>query len=207
MRQPSLPRRRKQGGFIQGVILFALALIAVVIGVFSTSNSSVDTRTDREEARLNAALLLKVGSDIQDSVNRAMADQRDISGMQLVPAQAGNGFFLWDPAVRYGSAPTLPTSLRADRTQAPEWTVAYAAFASQGSGTTEQVIELSNVSAEVCRRLNASVQGVAYTPGGNIPADLAAVAALPQLQGCYGTDATTTFYRVVSVDVEGPVQP
>lgn len=203
MRQPSLPRRRRQGGFIQGVILFALALIAVVIGVFSTSNSSVDTRTDREEARLNAALLLKVGSDIQDSVNRAVADQRDIATMVMINPPGDGRFFLWDPVVRYGSAPTLPITLRADRAVVPVWSVAYEQFTGQGSDTTEQVVQLSNVSDEVCRRLNASAQGVPYDPAADIPLTLAAVAALPRLQGCFAG----TFYRVVSMDVAAPVAP
>ncbi len=202
MRQPSLPRRRRQGGFIQGVILFALALIAVVIGVFSTSNSSVDTRTDREEARLNAALLLKVGSDLQDSVNRAVADQRDIATMVLTNPPGNGRFFLWDPVVRYGSAPTLPITLRANRAAVPAWSVAYAAFTGQGSNITEQVVQLSNVSDEVCRRLNASAEGIAYNPAAPIPAGLNEVAALPRLQGCFAN----TFYRVVSMDVAAPAE-
>ena len=63
-----------QGGFIQGAILFALVIIAVVVAAFSLANRDSQNNADTEQARVNASYVLKVGNDLQSAVNRAIAD-------------------------------------------------------------------------------------------------------------------------------------
>ena len=66
--------RRRQGGFIQGAILFALVIIAVVVAAFSLANRDSQSSADTEQARVNASFVLKVGNDLQTGINRAVAD-------------------------------------------------------------------------------------------------------------------------------------
>ena len=74
LRNNGFAPHRRQGGFIQGAILFALVIIAVVVAAFSLANRDNQTSADTEQARVNASFMLKVGNDLQSAVSRAIAD-------------------------------------------------------------------------------------------------------------------------------------
>jgi hypothetical protein len=110
---------RKQGGFIQGAILFALVIIAVVVAAFSLANRDSQNSADTEQARVNASYVLKVGNDIQTAVNRAIADgmaPSDVNAnLLLMGATAAPALSIFDPDVKYLVRPQFPkTALQVD---------------------------------------------------------------------------------------------
>ncbi len=203
LRNSGFAPRRRQGGFIQGAILFALVIIAVVVAAFSLANQDNQTSADAEEAKINATYVLKVGNDLQNGVNRAIADGVD-------PAQANTQILfsatststavaLWDPALRYlASEPRFPVSVREAPATPPgfEWP-APTAVSGAGSGGSEQIVEIRGIAESVCRRINNVVNAEVVTA--TIPATLTAAAGLGWREGCHA-DNDNTYFRVVVVD-------
>jgi hypothetical protein len=74
LRNSGFAPHRRQGGFIQGAILFALVIIAVVVAAFSLANRDSNNSADTEQARVNASFVMKAGNDIQTALSRAVAD-------------------------------------------------------------------------------------------------------------------------------------
>jgi hypothetical protein len=103
---------RRQGGFIQGTILFALAILGVIIAAFAVSNSGSSTNTDNERDRVNAGVIIKMGTDLQDTVSRAASDNFQPANMLLastLPSSPPAGSIaLFDSAYRYGTKPVPP---------------------------------------------------------------------------------------------------
>ncbi len=202
---------RRQGGFIQGAILFALVIIAVVVAAFSLANQDNQTNADSEEARVNATYVLKVGNDVQAAINRAIADgvaPAEVHDDITFTATSATGKVgLWDPDLRYlSAAPRFPASAQSG-TLAPAlvWVAAPLSTGAGGAGL-EQVVQLENVNRAVCWRINNVANGT--VPNAAPPANLAAATtggtpALLWREGCFGNnDAATahTYFRVVVVD-------
>ena len=102
---------RRQGGFIQGTILFALAILGVIIAAFAVSNTGSNTNTDTERDRVNAGVVIKSGSDLQDAVARAMADNWQPSVITLdstVTTAVPTDLYLFDSRYKYGVEPRVP---------------------------------------------------------------------------------------------------
>ena len=70
MNTNSLPQR----GFIQGAIIFALALIAVIIAVLSSGTSDNADQLSREQAKQQAGQIISGGAKIYSGYLRAQAD-------------------------------------------------------------------------------------------------------------------------------------
>ena len=62
-------------GFIQGVLLFGIALLAVVIAAFSFSNKSSSNSTAAEEAKTYAATIVSHGNAIKSATERFRLDR------------------------------------------------------------------------------------------------------------------------------------
>ena len=196
----STSHRARQGGFIQGAILFALALIGILVAAFATSNQGVSTQTDSEEARVNASLLIKAGSDVQDAINRAVADRIDLGQIVVATTATAPEIALFDPALRFGSLPVLSAEVAFDGDAASlVWSERTAAITDVGNTETDLIVELAGVSQVVCRRIEAAVQNLPFNPTTALPT------AIPdeRREGCIAAAATgtATYYRVVSVDV------
>jgi hypothetical protein len=201
--------RRRQGGFIQGAILFALVIIAVVVAAFSLANRDSQSSADSEQARVNASFVLKVGNDLQTGVNRAIADgfpAKDLATkMVFITAEEGE-LNLFDSTLKYLIRPQFPTTALQDPEAqpfdeaAPEVTFSTAAVDGAGSDDLETIIEVANLKEDVCKRINVTTNGKLVTdaPDGTV----AAAAALGKREGCAGSGSAFSYFRVVATDTE-----
>jgi hypothetical protein len=202
---------RKQGGFIQGAILFALVIIAVVVAAFSLANRDSQNNADTEHARVNASYVLKVGNDIQTAVNRAIADgmaPSDVNAnLLLMGATAAPALSIFDPDVKYLVRPQFPkTALQVDdqpftstvTARQPNW--ALSAITGVGGNDKELVLQIPNIKQIVCQRINASANGLIVVAAP--PADLAAIATAGYREGCFGSGTTFTYFRTVVTDAQ-----
>jgi hypothetical protein len=212
--------RRRQGGFIQGAILFALVIIAVVVAAFSLANRDSQSSADTEQARVNASFVLKVGNDLQTGVNRAIADglspdKLTSSGVVFDQnASTATALNLFDVNLKYVVRPQFPpTALNAADTAQPfagsdgagtGATAAWAAKAVTGAGGTnrEAIITVPGLKPDVCKRINVTANGTLVTA--DLPADLAGTPATWR-EGCFGTNSSAgTYFRVVATDALAP---
>jgi hypothetical protein len=198
---------RRQGGFIQGAILFALVIIAVVVAAFSLASQDNQTNADSEEARVNATYVLKVGTDIGSAVNRAIADgvSPAVANTQITFTNASDSIAvgLWDPQLRYLSAePRFPDAALAVSGVDPVYSwVAPVALAGIGAAGVEQVVQIDGIATAVCQRVNNIVNGLVVSAPlpGTLPA-AAAVDGVSWREGCIAGVDAGTYFRVVVVD-------
>lgn len=205
--------RRRQGGFIQGAILFALVIIAVVVAAFSLANRDSQSSADSEQARVNASFVLKVGNDIQTGVNRAVADglQPDqlVSKLGLAKAAPTGGLVLFDPTLKYMVRPQFPpTALASSSTAQPfigsdgDGTGATASLVATAAGLTgvggslkEVIVKVPGLKKDVCSRINVTTNGALVTD--TIPT------SITTREGCADESGVYTYYRVVATDAGG----
>jgi len=224
-----LAPRRRQGGFIQGAILFALVIIAVVVAAFSLANRDNQSSADTEQARVNATFVLKVGNDLQSAINRAIADgllPAEISTKVKFDASSSSNTVLnlFDQDLKYLARPEFPaTALATSSTRQPflgtgGGTNATASFATDkslnnvGGSGLEVIVQVPGLAKAVCQRINTTVNGdlVTATP----PATFGAATDTGSTnrgwrEGCFG-DGTVpyTYFRAVVTDaVAAPVVP
>lgn len=209
--------RRRQGGFIQGAILFALVIIAVVVAAFSLANRDSQNNADTEQARVNATFVLKVGNDLQSAVNRAIADgmlPADVSTKIKLDQSTSSGSVvnLFDPNLKYLTRPEFPASALSGTTQPFRGTDGVGTGALAGFETdtalnnvgsvsgAEAIIKFSGIKEEVCKRVNTTVNGTLVTA--SPPATLSAAVGGTNLwrEGCYGSSPTFTYFRAVVTD-------
>jgi len=208
--------RRRQGGFIQGAILFALVIIAVVVAAFSLANRDSTNNADNEQARVNASFVLKVGSDMQTGINRAIADGFPSAGIPtklILLADQGaaeDQLSLFDPTLRYVSRPQFPPTALDDAATQPfeagaagDLKVSFdATQAIIGVGEddlADVLLLVPNLRQDVCRRINVSANSA--LPTATPPASATEVSG--RREGCYAASATSagTYFRVVATDV------
>ena len=201
--------RRRQGGFIQGAILFALVIIAVVVAAFSLANRDSQSSADSEQARVNASFVLKVGNDLQTGVNRAIADgfpAKDVKGKLVFKTAATGELDLFDSTLKYLIRPQFPTTALQDSAKQPfDATTPLASFSAvkvegAGSSDKETIIEVSNLKEDVCKRINVTTNGKLVTDAPD--STLAAAAALGKREGCFGSGTSFSYFRVVATDTE-----
>jgi hypothetical protein len=208
LRNSGFAPHRRQGGFIQGAILFALVIIAVVVAAFSLANRDNQTSADTEQARVNASFVLKVGNDLQSAVSRAIADgaKPDSVTTDLVfsdtssPTTVG----LFDPALRYLSQPSYPeTALDNPNAVNPityEWLDPSVAITGVGGPATEAILTVGGLDTAVCQRINTTANGELVTA--DLPLTVAAaIADSNWREGCV---AGGTYFRAVVTDAGTP---
>ena len=201
--------RRRQGGFIQGAILFALVIIAVVVAAFSLANRDSQSSADSEQARVNASFVLKVGNDLQTGVNRAIADgfpAKDVKGKLVFKTASTGELDLFDSTLKYLIRPQFPTTaLQVPANQPFDATTPLATFSANvvvgaGSGDKETIISVSNLKEDVCKRINVTTNGKLVTDAPD--ATVAAAALLGKREGCVGSGTSFSYFRVVATDTE-----
>jgi hypothetical protein len=209
--------RRRQGGFIQGAILFALVIIAVVVAAFSLANRDSQGSADTEQARVNASFVLSVGNNLQTGVSRAIADgllpsQLTSAGTLLnQTASSSTALNLFDPNLKYIVRPPFPpTALFAADTVQPfagsdnagtgataNWTSK--AVTGAGGANLEAIIQIPGLKPEVCKRINVTANNVLVTAA--LPTALTDTTIASWREGCFGTDtASGTYFRVMATD-------
>ena len=213
--------RRRQGGFIQGAILFALVIIAVVVAAFSLANRDSQSSADTEQARVNASFMLKVGNDIQTGVNRALADGLTSDKLTATgvlfnqTASSASALNLFDSNLKYVVRPQFPpTALFAATTVQPfagsdgagtGATAAWTSKAVTGAGGTnlEAIVTIPGLKPDVCKRINVTANGTLVTA--DLPAALTDTDIATWREGCFGTNTTAgTYFRVVATDAITP---
>ena len=217
-----LAPRRRQGGFIQGAILFALVIIAVVVAAFSLANRDNQSSADTEQARVNATFVLKVGNDLQSAINRAIADgllPAEISTKVKFDASASSSSVLnlFDQDLKYLARPEFPATALATSAVQPflgtsGGTGATAVFATDkalnnvGGTGKEVIVQVPGLAKAVCQRINTTVNGDLVT--GTPPASFANATDISGSnrgwrEGCFGVGDTTTpytYFRAVVTD-------
>ena len=217
--------RRRQGGFIQGAILFALVIIAVVVAAFSLANRDSQSSADTEQARVNASFVLKVGNDLQTGINRAIAD--GLTPDKLVAANVlfddtasdGDVLNLFDDTLKYMVRPQFPpTALASASTVQPfagddgagaNATAAWDKKAVTGAGGSneEAIITVPGLKLDVCKRINVTSNNVLVTAAP--PTALTDTAAAEWREGCFGPGTASgshTYFRVVATDAFVPAE-
>lgn len=215
--------RRRQGGFIQGAILFALVIIAVVVAAFSLANRDSQSSADTEQARVNASFVLKVGNDLQTGINRAIAD--GLTPDKLVAsgvlfdngASTSSAVNLFDATLKYMVRPQFPpTALASSTTVQPfagkdgvgeEATAKWAKKAVTGAGGSnlEAIVEVPGIKLDVCKRINVTSNNALVTA--DVPSSLTDTTIPTWREGCYGPGTASgshTYFRVVATDVFTP---
>jgi hypothetical protein len=208
--------RRRQGGFIQGAILFALVIIAVVVAAFSLANRDSQSSADTEQARVNASFVLKVGNDLQTGVNRAIADgfaPANVAGKLKLnnAASSGADLNLFDSTLKYMVRPQFPSTALVTAGTQPLADAATNSGALQetavtgvGGAAKDAIITIAGLKPEVCRRINVTANNVLVTAA--MPTAINTGDSVGWREGCFGdkadsTATTGTYFRVVATDV------
>jgi hypothetical protein len=203
--------RRRQGGFIQGAILFALVIIAVVVAAFSLANRDSQSSADTEQARVNASFVLKVGNDLQTGINRAIADGFNPANLEdnMVFNNGdsdGETLNLFEENLKYIVRPQFPTTaLLPDGEQpfrdATENDVAWVVQAITDAGDAAQdeaIITVTGLREDVCKRINVTANGVLVSA--DVPETVGGEDG-EWREGCFAGETGFTYFRVVATDV------
>lgn len=211
--KPRLPagQARHEQGFVQGVLLFALAVLVAIIAAFAFANNGNQSSSERENAKVTATVLMKQASDVQDAVSRFISDGQSLmylcvtSGVSgtVAPGETSSGncgadvantpVDLWSTANGYITPPGPPPA--AFKSSEPDRTWKYANFSTAGrtlvtSATAPgyySFMEANNVDKKVCQAINRLLNiGFPFTK------------IESQKEMCYvGSTAETFVYRKV----------
>lgn len=166
---------RHQRGFIQGAILVGLALLVLVVAGFSMANRDAAATTNKEEARLNAAVMLKQSVDLKDAIYRAVSDNANPSTLASLKS---NGYLT--------EVPTAPRDSATNSTPVYTDTVYTAALNGSGSASNEVYFVATPVSDEVCKRINGALYNTPTVPPASDAVINAATGAVTLANGWVG---------------------
>jgi len=211
----SVPSQQK--GFIQGAILFGIALLTAVIGGFAMANRTPTSQTSTEQAKVNASVFLKQGADISEGVARFAFDGGNVSSMTFSSSTGG----LFEPAKQYALVQRGPSAayggsapVNSDNYQAGSYAL-NTAVKVPSVGTSGYGIAVSTVFADLgtCRRINNMLYGRSITLdppvynvdasiwiGGDDGIDLTGIGAITGwTEGCLttGTSGNYVYFKVV----------
>lgn len=143
--------RRRQGGFAIAYVLVAVALIGVMFAFFSRSSNSATPQATLETSRINAASVIKIGTDLQYAAVRYGAVY-NLASMTLTTT-TGTG--LYDPALGLATAVALPAQVFASGTVG-DFVVNTTDINVTNIGTSgaEIALALPGVAAQVCSAIN-----------------------------------------------------
>lgn len=206
-------------GFIQGVLLFGIALLAVVIAAFSSSNKSVSNSTDSEQAKTVAATIITHGGSLKVAIERFRIDRGDLNTMDF-SSTFPNGLFnttdsfvsqLTVPGFAYVSG-TAPTG------NSPQQNGSYylrsgTNISVGGNSNVSHLVSTTGLTQRTCQRINVSLHGSTFIS--TIPATTAGTVAdfqggagaitIPTFtsvnnleEGCVSVNGTHVYFKVVS---------
>jgi type II secretory pathway pseudopilin PulG len=183
--------RQRQGGFAIAYVLVAVALIGVMFAFFSRSSNSATPQATLETSRINAASVIKIGTDLREAAVRYGA----VYNLASMTLDTTTGTGLYDPALGLATHVGLPAQAFASGT-AGDFAVNTAAINVTGLGTTgaEIAITLSGVSAQVCSGVNNILYGDTFNT--TIPSSVGS-----RMEGCatltIGTTSSNVYYKVI----------
>ncbi len=153
--------QRGQAGFIQGVLLFGIALLAVVIAAFSFSNRGSSNSTATEEAKVYASTIISHGAALKDAVQRFKADRGDLVYMHFLSADT-NGNALFNTTDNFIAPLTVQPKAY---TTAPNNTVTttkngpYYYVKGTVAGVPARIATTGPLQKATCQRLNLTLHG------------------------------------------------
>lgn len=177
--QPRL--HQQQAGFIQAALLFGIALMTAILGGFALANRSPTSQTDDEQAKVNASVVLKQGSDLRDGVARFASDNgaTSVQNVATLDFSAVSPVGLFDAAARYASpqimptstfataqgTPTVPSTSTAGSVRAGHWFLNQQAVGNGiGTGSPDPMVVLPDLQLKVCQRINRLLYGSSTIP-------------------------------------------
>ena len=210
--KPRLPagQARNEQGFVQGVLLFALAVLVAIIAAFAFANNGNQSSSERENAKVTATVLMKQASDVQDAVSRFISDGQSLmylcvtSGVSATvsPGTVSTGncaadvantpVDLWSQANGYISPPEAPAAAFKSNEAARNWK--YANFSADGRTLTASAtdpgsyafMEANNVDKKVCQAISRLLNH-----------DFPFTKDERRKEQCYSSGADTYVYRKV----------
>ncbi|HEX4879497.1 MAG TPA: hypothetical protein VFV39_06605 [Limnobacter sp.] len=210
-------KHTRQQGFIQAALLFGIALMTAILGGFALANRSPTSQTDTEQAKVNASVILKQGSDLRDGVGRYASDFGASAVINTLDFSATANTGLFDPAARYASPQIMPSSAFAGAKTIASPSAAAAGHwhlnkATPGnglaSGAADPMVALVDIREDVCGRVNTLLYGSNTIPTtgaaatawtGGTDAGLSGVAGVSGWpEGCIETsDGDFVYFKVV----------
>lgn len=209
----------KQQGFIQAALLFGIALMTAILGGFALANRSPTSQTDVEQAKVNASVILKQGSDLRDGVGRYASDFGASAVLSTLDFSADAGIGLFDPQARYASPQVMPSSTfnGAKTIETPttgalvagHWHLNKATPGNNlGTGAPDPLVALVDIREDVCGRVNNLLYGSTAIPvaanatttwAGGTDAGISGVAAVEGWpEGCIETsDGDFVYFKAV----------
>lgn len=208
-RSGSFPREQ---GFVQGVLLFALAVLVAIIAAFAFANNSNNSSSERESAKVTATVLMKQAADVQDAVSRYVSDGMSLkylcvtSGVSAVAANTTEGnncnndttslaVDLFTSANGYITPPVPPDAAFEAGTDAGLRNFRYKDLSLAGRALSVTGVppgnyaymEATNIDKKVCQAINR-VLGLAF------PYDETSATK----EQCYGATAPYTYRKVIA---------
>jgi len=206
-----LSRQSHQQGFIQGAIIFALALVAIIIATFSSGASDTADNVNKEQAKAFAGQTISAGAKIETAYFRAQADRRvpfdgGIADTNLlVKASAGSIRGAEWSLASYAQFPNLDNTMFRNNTPG-NWSVVAHNFGV--TNTNSVVVELNNLQQSVCTAINqkltlkigsfaaASTLTRAQVASNNFQKLLTELGSTP-IEGCYNNSSSYTYFKVL----------
>lgn len=150
----------KQRGFIQNLIIPGVILLGIVLGAFALMSSSSNGGGEKEQASVYAAQILAQGVVLKEGIQRANGDGIPVATIagdlqaNLVTAGYVTG--------------TLPAAPAGSQSTATAWSLSSGAIAltdgqatpaDLGTSAKDDVLLLTNVTRDVCIRINNKLYG------------------------------------------------
>jgi hypothetical protein len=169
IRHPGRPSgRQPQAGFIQGVLLFGIALLAVVIAAFSFSNKSSSNSTAAEEAKTYASTIAAHGNALKTAADRFRSDRGELTraNMDFNTTAATGLFNPVDLFITSGTlviqpqaflTPATPPAALVSDTQNGHFFLKRTGIITVGGNNILMIATAGPLSDATCRRINTNI--------------------------------------------------
>jgi hypothetical protein len=219
-------RQSRQQGFIQGAIIFALALIAIIIATFSSGSSDTADNVNKEQAKAYAGSIVAAGAKLYAAYLQAQTDRRvpfvsnagsfiSIVGTATAPDVGGQD--TWALA-SYARLPTMDSGAFSDDKPSNAWIFldkkTNSSDAACDTALCTLYLQLPNLKRSVCEAINFKV--TAKPPKAGLPSEtvmfnvasnnsqLLSDIGSTGIEGCYnkGTAGTPnyTYFKAVHIN-------
>jgi hypothetical protein len=211
---------KKQAGFIAGPILVGIALIIAVVAFMAFANRGTSTSTSSQQAKLNAAVILKQAGDLAEGYVRAIGDGETTSTLNFVGVTGVAAHGLFDPTKGYASQQTVPSKICS--TGVPVvgdcvWGYSKTTTVTGvGTAAADSVVAVSGLDVGTCDAINytlfndvpgsspasaitgAAMVGTALLNG--VGGDMGLVTGAGRQDGCVQNGGAYTYYKVVAAN-------
>lgn len=193
-----------QRGMGATIVLFMIALIALVGAALAYANRGNPARISSESARVFSAVLLKQSADFRDAYSRFVFDGGDVATMTFNAAGVPAGD-LFNPATQYGVYQAPPAQALAPGAVVARRYNRSIAVTGIGSTAPESIAWLADVAQPVCAQVNNQMYGTPAIPLAALtqaevgaPGSTISLAPAGRATGCFATaDNRFVFYSTL----------